>query len=143
MNKAKTGDTVKVSYIGTLSDGTVFDKSTGTNFLEFVIGSGKVIKGFNNAVEGMELNETKSVTILSKDAYGEHLEDNIGTIKRELFPDSMKIEIDQVFDLQDDKGNTIQAKIIEFNDDEITVDTNHFLAGKDLTFEITLKEISN
>lgn len=143
MTKAIIGDTVKVSYIGTFENGTVFDKTSSTDHFEFTIGKNMVISGFDNAVVGMELNETKSVTIPSNEAYGEPLEDNIGTIKRSMIPDTMKLQVGQVFNLQDEHGTAFEVKVIEFNNTEVTIDANHPLAGKDLTFEITLKEIVN
>ncbi|MGD9202407.1 MAG: FKBP-type peptidyl-prolyl cis-trans isomerase [Chitinispirillia bacterium] len=141
MARASNGDTVKVSYTGILNDGTVFDKSNSPEHFEFTIGNKMVINGFDNAVIGMKLNETKSVTIPSKEAYGERLEDNIGTIKRSMIPESMRLEIGQVFELQDENDNRFEVRVIDFNDSEVIIDANHRLAGKDLTFKITLKEI--
>lgn len=141
MKKAKTGDTVKVSYVGTLDNGTVFDQSKENEHLEFTIGNEQVIPGFNNAILDMGLGETKTVTIPANEAYGEYNEGNIGSIRRKDLPEEMKPKVGQQYELCGEKNERIMVIVTKVTDTEITIDANHPLAGKDLTFKITLEDI--
>ena len=137
---AKTGDTVKVHYTGTLADGTEFDTSIGSEPLEFTIGQGKLITGFEQAVIGMQVGESKTITIPTDQAYGQRSDDLIVEIGRdELSPD---IEPEVGMQLQSSQGDMI-ATIIEVTETTIKIDTNHPLAGQDLTFDIELIEIGS
>ncbi|NLD94983.1 MAG: peptidylprolyl isomerase [Fibrobacter sp.] len=135
---AKAGDTVQVHYKGTLSDNSVFDSSEGRDPLEFTIGSEQVIPGFDSAVNGMKKGEKKTVTIQSSDAYGEHRAELVINLDRERLPEDLEPEIGRQLQLSGPEGQAAVMTIIDFNDTTLTLDANHPLAGKDLTFEIEL-----
>jgi len=135
---AKAGDTVRVHYKGTLSDNSVFDSSEGRDPLEFTIGSEQVIPGFDTAVNGMKQGDKKTVTIQSTDAYGEHREELVINLDRERLPNDLEPEVGRQLQLSGPEGQTAVMTIIDFNDTTITLDANHPLAGKELTFEIEL-----
>ena len=132
----KKGDKVRVEYSGKLNDGTIFDKSGVENPLEFVVSSGDVIPGFDRAVEGMKLNEEKTVTIKSEDAYGSRKDELILNFQKGALPLEIEPEKGVVLALKTQTGESIPATIIDVKDDSITVDANHPLAGEDLIFEI-------
>jgi len=137
----EAGKTVKVHYKGTLNDGTVFDSSEGHDPLEFEMGSGTVIAGFESAVGKMEIDETKSVTIPSAEAYGEFNEEMIGLIPRTSLPEDITPEVDLILSMQSPDGE-MPVRIVEMDDENLTLDANHPLAGQDLTFELKLIEVS-
>jgi len=136
----QSGDTVKVDYTGKLSDGTVFDTSVGKQPLEFTLGSNEVIEGFETAVLGMKVGESKTVTIPAVQAYGERDESLVLEADRSAFPTDQELKVGMQFQGSSSIG-TLIFTIIEINDTKVKVDGNHSLAGKDLTFEITLVEI--
>lgn len=136
----KQGDTVRVHYRGTLSDGTEFDSSVGRDALEFQVGTGQVIPGFDQAVSGLEVGESTTVTIPAADAYGERLEEAVQEMPREAFGEQVPQE-GWAVELQAPDGSTMAATIAEVNDESVTLDFNHPLAGQDLTFEIELVEV--
>ena len=136
----KNGDKVSVNYTGTLQNGTVFDTSVGKTPLTFTVGSGQVITGFNDAVIGMKVGETKKVTLPPAEAYGDYNPDYIITMDRSKFKDAIKVG-DQIM-LQNTSGQQIQATITAINQSTVTLDANSPLAGKTLTFEITIISIS-
>ena len=138
---AKDGDTVRVHYTGTLEDGTQFDSSVGGEPLEFTMGAGNVIEGFEKAVTGMQVGESKTVTIPSDEAYGEHRDDLVLVISREQLPEGMDPGLGQQLQMQQTDGRKILVTVIGTSETTITVDANHSLAGRDLTFEIELVEI--
>jgi peptidylprolyl isomerase len=140
MAEAKNGDTVRIHYTGTLNDGSVFDSSEGTEPLEFTLGSGQVIPGFEQAVEGMEPGQKKEVTIPSDEAYGAHNEEWVLVVERENFPEHIEPEPGQQLELSQN-GQSFVVTVTEVSDDSVTLDANHPLAGKDLTFELELVEI--
>jgi peptidylprolyl isomerase len=133
---AKTGDTVRVHYTGKLADGTVFDTSAGSEPLEFTLGEGKVIPGFEQAVTGMKVGEYKKVTIPVDEAYGQRQEDLIFEVGRDKLSPDIKPEVGM--QLQGSQG---VVTIIKVSETTITLDANHPLAGQDLTFDIELVEI--
>ncbi len=141
MEKAKQGDKVKVHYKGYLDDGTVFDSSFEQDPLEFTIGAGEIIPGFENAVVGMEIGETRTVDIPAKDAYGEYNDMARLEVPRDNLPDTINPEIGMVLQLTTPQNNTVLVRVIDMNDEIITLDANHPLAGKDLKFEIKLLEL--
>ena len=139
---AKDGNTVKVHYTGTLEDGTIFDTSVGREPLEFTLGEGQLILGFEEAVKGMEVGQSKTVTIPPERAYGPHLDNLVLVIEREQLPENLDPEVGQQLQMQQTDGRTAVVIVTDVSEDTITVDANHPLAGKDLTFEIELVEIN-
>ena len=141
MKTAEKDNVVKVHYTGKLEDGQVFDTSKNRAPLEFKVGDGKLIKGFEDAVLGMELNEQKTVNIPKDDAYGDAREDLVYKIGRDRLPDDLepKVGMDLVSKFPD--GTEQVVKIAELSDSEVTIDANHPLAGKDLVFDLELIEI--
>lgn len=141
MAQAKSGDTVTVHYTGTLEDGTAFDSSEGGEPLEFAIGSGNVIPGFEQAVLGMNPGDSKTVTIPTDDAYGPYFEDRVLVVERQQIPSDMPIDIGAQLQIQQEGGMVVPVIITDITENEVTLDANHPLAGEDLTFKITLVEI--
>ena len=134
----KKGDTVEVHYTGKLSNGEVFDSSRERKPLEFTLGKGQLIPGFEAAVEGREPGDTVTVVISPKDAYGESDPDMIFTVPRAQVPDNIPLEAGTPLQLSNDKGQQMDVVITEVGPDEITLDANHPLSGKELTFEIEI-----
>lgn len=132
----KKGDRIRVQYTGSLNDGTIFDKSKEEAPLEFTVGSGQIIPGFDKAVEGMKLNEEKKVTLKPEDAYGKRDETAIKEFPKNSLPENFKPEKGIMIRLQDQTGRPIPGTITDITENNITVDLNHPLAGKDLTFDI-------
>ena len=142
MSIAKTGDKVKVHYIGTLKDGTEFDNSrTRGEGLEFILGDGKLLKGFNDVVEGLTIGESKKIELEAKDAYGVYQENAVITVKKNEFPKDMEFVLEGVVQGQDKEGRPIQGQIVKIEEEEVELNMNHPLAGEDLAFEIELLEI--
>ena len=141
MVQAKEGDTVKVHYTGKLEDGTVFDFSMDRDPLEFTIGSGQIIPGFERAVVGMEPGEKKTATIQPEDAYGPRREDMTLTVDRSEFPEEIQPERGQQLQIQQPDGRAAIVTISEVSESTVTLDANHPLAGKPLTFDIQLVDI--
>ena len=142
MTQAKEGDTVKVHYTGTLEDGTVFDSSRKRDPLEFTIGEGNIIPGFEEAVVGMVEGESKTVVIPPEEAYGPHQDEMVMSVGRDQLPPDLKPEVGQQLQSQQPDGQIAIFLVTEVDESSITVDANHPLAGKELTFEIELMEIS-
>ncbi len=140
-NTAQNGNIVQVHYTGTLQDGTMFDTSVGREPLEFTLGENRMIPGFEQAVLGMKIGESKTVTIPAEDAYGPYNADMMLVISREELPGDMTPEVGQQLEMTGSDGGTIIVIITEVSDTTVTLDANHPLAGKDLTFEIELVSI--
>lgn len=138
---AAKGDKVKIHYKGTLSDGKVFDSSEGREPLEFVIGSGQVIVGFDEAVTGMEAGEKKTVLIPVDKAYGEKNDELIMTVPTAHVPPDLKVEVGMMLEMGGAQGETLRVQVIDVTDSEVILDANPPLAGEDLTFEIELVAI--
>ena len=136
----KKGDTVRAHYTGTLDDGTVFDSSRERDPLEFVLGKGMLIPGFEAAVEGREVGETVTVTIAPEDAYGETDPELLFTVPRAQVPDHIPLIVGVPLQLSNEQGQ-MDVTITEVGADEITLDANHPLAGKTLTFEIEIVSV--
>ncbi|HUW23328.1 MAG TPA: peptidylprolyl isomerase [bacterium] len=132
----KKGNRIKVHYTGTLQDGTIFDKSKEGEPLEFTVGSGQIIPGFDKAVEGMKLNEEKKVTLKTEDAYGKRDETAIREFPKNSLPENFKPEKGIMIKLQDQTGRAMPGTVTDITENSITVDLNHPLAGRDLTFDI-------
>jgi peptidylprolyl isomerase len=141
MTAAKSGDSVKIHYTGTLEDGTTFDSSAGRDPLEFTLGSGQVIAGFDEAVTGMEAGEKKTVTIPADKAYGQRNEEMVITAPREQVPPEINPEVGQQLQMAGPNNQPIIVQITEVTDEHIVLDANPPLAGKDLTFDIELVSI--
>jgi peptidylprolyl isomerase len=141
MSKAKQGSSVMVHYKGTLNDGSVFDSSEGGEPLAFTIGACQVIAGFEEAVIGMTQGETKTVVITADQAYGPHVADMVIDVDRSQFPEHITPEIGQVMQLRVPDSDPVRVMITGISESKITLDANHPMAGKDLTFEIQLIEI--
>lgn len=140
----KTGDRVKIEYTGTLDDGTIFDSSADHgNPLEFEVGGGQVIRGFDDAVLGMKENEEKQFSILPADAYGEHDPTLIQRIPREAFPQDAELVPGLLFEAGLPTGEKVPATITEVQGEIISVDLNHPLAGKRLNFKIKVSAITS
>lgn len=137
--KPVSGQQVRVHYKGTLDDGTEFDSSAGRDPLEFVIGTGQVIPGFDSAVGDLEVGETTTVTILAEEAYGPRYEEAIQQVPLDVFPDAP--EVGWAVEMADPQGQRLAAVILGVEDDFAVLDFNHPLAGQDLTFEIELLEV--
>jgi peptidylprolyl isomerase len=134
------GKTVRIHYTGTLNDGTQFDSSASRDPLEFETGSGMVIPGFDSAVRDMLVGGKKTVTIPSKEAYGEVREEMIGDLPKDRFPPEMELAVGMPLQMMGPQG-PLGVVIKEIKEDAVTIDANHPLAGKDLTFELELVEV--
>ena len=142
MSQAKSGDTVKIHYTGKLQDGTVFDSSEGNDPLEFTIGGGQVIPGFDEAVNEMSKGENKTVTIPVDKAYGPRNEELVMTAPLDQVPPDLNPEVGQQLQLGGPNGEMMVVKVVEINDQHIKLDANPPLAGQDLTFDIELVAIN-
>ena len=142
MSKVKDGDTVKVHYKGTLKDGSVFDTSENREPLEFTLGEGQLIPGFEKAVVGLTTGDTTSVDIPSGEAYGEVREDLIINVPKEQLPDEVEPQVGMQLQLNQPNGQPVPVRITEVGDAELTLDANHPLAGEDLKFDIELVEVA-
>lgn len=141
MEQVKEGDVVKVHYTGKLTNGEQFDSSEGREPLEFTVGAGQMIKGFDNAMPGMSVGEKKTINISADDAYGQKDEQAIIKFPKENIPKDMKLEPGMQLQLRNEAGQPFPVTVTEIKDDVIVLDTNHMLAGKELVFDIELMEI--
>ncbi|MFW2367331.1 MAG: FKBP-type peptidyl-prolyl cis-trans isomerase [Desulforhopalus sp.] len=142
MSEAKRGDNVKVHYTGKLTDGTVFDSSDGRDPLEFSIGSGQVIQGFDEAVIGMNVGEKKEVLIPVDKAYGERNDEMIIQAPVEQVPPDLNPELGMQLEMGGANGEILRVMVVEITDTHITLDANPPLAGEELNFSIELLECS-
>jgi len=141
MVQAKQGDTVRVHYTGKLEDGTVFDTSLEREPLEFTIGEGEIIQGFEEAVIGMQPGESKTVKVPSERAFGPHRDELVVEVSRDQFPPHLHPEVGQEYQMRQPDGNTIPVRVVDVSEETVTLDANHPLAGKDLIFEVQLLEV--
>lgn len=141
MAQVKDGDTIKVHYTGKLDDGSVFDSSTDHEPLEFKLGENQIIRGFENAVIGMAPGEKSTVTIPAEEAFGPRRDEMVIEMNKEDFPADIDPEVGQKFNLQQNDDQTIIVTMTEITENTVTLDANHALAGKNLTFDIELVEI--
>lgn len=142
MQKPQSGDTVRVHYTGTLEDGTQFDSSRGGDPLEFVMGQGQLIAGFENAVCGLAAGDSVTVTLAAAEAYGEVNPEMVQDVPRNLMPDDVELAPGMVLQGQAADGNVDNFTVVSFDDDMVKLDANHPLAGKALTFDIELVTIA-
>jgi FKBP-type peptidyl-prolyl cis-trans isomerase 2 len=141
MSDARPGDTVRIHYTGTLSDGSTFDSSEGRDPLEFTVGSGQIISGLDSAIAGMAVGETKTVTVPAAEAYGDHNPDGVQSVPRDQVPDHIPLDLGTQLSVQTGDGRTLPVTVTEVTPEAVVLDANHPLAGKDLTFEVELVEI--
>jgi len=141
MAEAKSGDTVKVHYTGRLTNGTVFDSSLKREPLQFKLGDGKILPAFEEGVIGMSPGDTKRIDIPADQAYGQRDDRQVQKVERTQFPEGFEPEMGRQIQLEGEQGQRVVVSIVGFDDDSITLDANHPLAGEDLSFEIELVEI--
>lgn len=141
MAQAKTGDSVKLHYTGTLNDGTVFDSSEGREPLEFTLGQNQVIPGFENAVLGMSPGDSKTVNIPADQAYGPRRDDMMIDVSPSEFPDHITPQVGDRLQIRQPDGRAFNVIVSAVSNTAVTLDGNHPLAGEDLTFEIQLVSI--
>lgn len=142
MQQVKNGDTVKVHYHGKLTDGTTFDSSEGREPLEFEVGAGMMIPGFDSGVVGMAKGEKKTISIPAEEAYGVVQDDLLMEFPMDRFPPDMKPEPGMALNMSNEQGQQFPVLIAEVKEDAVILDANHPLAGKDLIFDIEMVEIS-
>jgi peptidylprolyl isomerase len=142
LKKAEKGNTVKVHYTGKLDDGTVFDSSREGEPLEFTVGSGHVIKGFDQAVDGMQEGEQKTVRITSEEAYGPAKDEMRITVRRDQMPPNVELREGLHLQLTQPDGTIFNVMVTELSNEQVTLDGNHPLAGKDLNFDIELVKVA-
>ncbi|MBI5826277.1 MAG: peptidylprolyl isomerase [Deltaproteobacteria bacterium] len=141
MAEAKKGDMVKVHYTGTLDDGSVFDTSDDSAPIEFVVGGGALIPAFEDALVGMNTGESKTVRINAEDAYGPFYPDMVIDLDKGALPGDLEPQVDMMLEMEDEDGFSRLVRVVELSDTSVTIDANHPLAGKDLTFKVELVEI--
>lgn len=142
MKQVKAGDVVKVHYTGKLVNGDQFDSSAGREPLEFTVGAGQMIKGFDDAIPGMIIGDKKTINIAPEDAYGPRSEEAIIDFPKANVPADMKLEPGMQLTLSNQAGQPVPVVVVEVKDDVIVLDANHFLAGQELVFDIELVEIA-
>lgn len=142
MTTAENGKTVKVHYTGKLENGEVFDSSKGREPLEFTMGKGQMIPGFEKGVDGMKVGETKEITVSPQEGYGERREDLVAEYDKSMFPDDLELQEGMQLQSRTDTGQIIPLVIKKIQGDKVTLDANHFLAGKNLVFEVELVAVS-
>jgi len=142
MSQVKEGSAVKVHYTGKLSDGSVFDTSRDGAPLDFKVGDGMVIKGFEAAILGMATGDTKTVTLVADDAYGPKRDELLAEVEREKLPQTETLEVGKTLEVQQPDGQSFMVRVIALTETMVSLDANHPLAGQDLTFDIELLELS-
>jgi peptidylprolyl isomerase len=141
MQQVQQGDVVRVHYTGKLTNGEQFDSSVGREPLEFTVGAGQMIKGFDAAMPGMELGEKKTINIQPSEAYGERSEEAVIEFPKENVPPDMPLEVGMQLNLRNQDGQPFPVTVTEVREDVIVLDANHMLAGQELVFDIELVEI--
>ena len=143
MTQVKTGDTVKMHYTGTLTDGSIFDSSVGREPMEITVGAGHIIPGLDVALPGMALGEKKNVTVPADQAYGQPHAEARQTVPRSEIPADIPLEEGLQLQMQTQDGRAIPIVVAELTETEVTLDANHPLAGKDLNFVVEIVEINS
>lgn len=138
MSKAKEGKTVRVHYTGKLANGEVFDSSEGHQPLEFTIGNGTLIPGFEKGVVGMDVGDTKTIEISPKEAYGERREELVVEVNKDDFPDTVTPTLGQRLQIRQQGSDPIVVTITELKEETVTLDANHPLAGYTLFFDVEM-----
>ncbi|MFO7758786.1 MAG: peptidylprolyl isomerase [Roseovarius sp.] len=142
MTQVKSGDTVRVHYKGTLTDGQTFDSSEGRDPLEFTVGSGQIIPGLEAAVEGMTVGDKKTVEVPVDQAYGQPDPNAQQAVPRGDIPEDIPLDLGTQLQVQTPQGQVMPVTVVEVTDEQVVLDANHPLAGKDLTFAIEVVEIT-
>ena len=142
MTQVKTGDTVRIHYTGTLEDGSTFDSSDGRDPLEFTVGSGQIIPGLDKAMTGMSVGEKKTVEVPADEAYGQPDPNALQAVPRGEIPADIPLDLGTQLQVQTPQGQVLPVTVVEVTEEQVTLDANHPLAGKDLTFAIELVEIA-
>ena len=141
MIRADQHDAVTVQYTGTLEDGTVFDQTPEERPLRFILGKEEVIPGFDTAINGLYQGESKTVVIPCEDAYGKHRENLVETVERSLLPPDVELREGIQLEITQQDNSILTVMVTEVTDDTVTLDANHPLAGKPLTFNIKLLKV--
>lgn len=141
MSKVKEKDTVKVHYTGKLANGEVFDSSADREPIEFTLGEGQIIPGFEKGIIDMAVEDKKTISVPVKEAYGERREELIQEVPKEQLPPEIKPEVGMALMSRTPEGQEMRVTVAEVKDDSIMIDANHPLAGEELTFEVQLVEI--
>jgi FKBP-type peptidyl-prolyl cis-trans isomerase 2 len=139
---ARPGNTLRIHYTGRLDDGTVFDRSEGREPLEFTLGSGEIIPGLDRGVVGMEVGDTREVTVAPEEAYGARNDAQVQSVPREMLPDDIPTDPGTRLNVETKDGQTISVMISNATESHVELDANHPLAGRTLTFDVTLVEIA-
>lgn len=142
MSEAKKGDKVKVHYTGRLQDGSVFDSSVDREPLEFEVGAGMMIAGFDKAVNGMNIGDKKTAEIPANEAYGEKNDEMVVDVPKAQLPPDLKPEVGQQLAMQQPNGQSVPVVVTKVEAETVQIDANHPLAGKDLIFDIELVSIN-
>lgn len=142
MSQATKGSTVKVHYTGTLTDETVFDSSREREPIEFTVGAGQMIKGFDKAVDGMSIGDSKKVNIPAEEAYGPSVDEAIFPVPKKDLPEGMEPQVGMQLEARQEDGRSQVLVVLEVKEEEVILDGNHPLAGKDLVFDIELMEVN-
>lgn len=141
MSQVSSGDVVRIHYTGTLPDGTQFDSSSGREPLEFKVGSGQIIPGLDRQIEGMTVGQSQTLTIPANEAYGPRDENGVQTVSRTALPADMEVAVGTNLQAKTQDGSQVALTVIDLTDEEVTVDSNHPLAGQDLIFDVEVVEI--
>lgn len=141
MSKVKENDTVKVHYTGKLANGEVFDSSADRDPIEFTLGEGQIIPGFEKGIVDMAVEEQKTITVPVEEAYGERREELIQEVPKDQLPPEIKPEVGMALMSRTPEGQELRVTVAEVKDNSIMIDANHPLAGEELTFEVQLVEI--
>ena len=141
MAAAKSGDKIQVHYSGRLEDGTPFDSSKGGDPLSLTLGQGEVIPGFDEAIVGMQVGESKTVTIGAEQAYGPRIDELVIELARKDLPEDLELTLGRQLEVTQEEGEPFVVEVTDLTESTVTLDANHPLAGKELTFDIELVEI--
>ena len=141
MTQAKSGDTVRIHYTGTLTDGTEFDSSRDREPLEFTIGTGSIIPGLEREIVGMAVGDTNTINVAADEAYGAHNPEAVQNVPRGAIPPEVQLVVGARLQAQTPDGQHLMLTVVEVTEEMVTLDANHPLAGKDLVFEVELVEI--
>jgi peptidylprolyl isomerase len=136
------GDQVRVNYVGRFADGSIFDTSEGQVPLEFTVGAGQVIDGFDQAVVGLKAGESRKVVVSPENGYGEHMPEMVAEVERQQIPDHEKLVLGSMLEVGLEDGQSLEVQVVELSDASVVLDGNHPLAGKELHFEIEVLEFS-